>query len=154
WKCRSEPCGPDFVLPFHPLASRPILAIPGCFCPHDGMRYPNFRNGSRVVFSTRKQRGPLWQAPGRATRPLCPRRGELAHNFIVQCRKSQRPGCMADTTGPMPLIRWRDDGKHRLGLALTSLWTEGSLEPKTSGRGSDGLVEKVIPVCVWALEAH
>ena len=63
-------------------------------------------------------------APGRATRPLCPRRGELAHNFIVQCRKSQRPGCMADTTGPMPLIRWREEGKRRLGLGFTSLWTK------------------------------
>src|SRR5262245_44621357 len=63
---------------------------------------------------------------------------------------------MADTTGPMPLIRWRDEGKRRLGLAFTSLWTEGSLEPKSARRGGDGLVEKAIPaVCgLGELEAH
>src|SRR5690349_18694749 len=31
---------------------------------------------------------------------------------------------MADTTGPMPLIRWRDEGKRRLGLGFTRFWTK------------------------------
>jgi len=43
----------------------------------------------------------------------------------VQCRKSQRLGCMADTTGPMPLIRWRGEGKRRLRLGFTSLGDRG-----------------------------
>jgi len=106
------------------------------------MRYPNFLNGSRVVFSTRKQRGPLWQAP-RTCRPASRPKtwGCQPTNFIVQCRNSQRPGCMADTTGPMPLIRWRDEGKRRLGLGFTSLGrSRRPFAPRLAHTG-DGRVE-------------
>ena len=62
-------------------------------------------------------------------------------NFIVQCRNSQRPGCMADTTGPMPLIRWRDEGKRRLGLGFTSLGrSRRPFAPRLAHTG-DGRVE-------------
>ena len=106
------------------------------------MRYPNFLNGSRVVFSTRKQRGPLWQAP-RTCRPASRPKtwGCQPTNFIVQCGNSQRPGCMADTTGPMPLIRWRDEGKRRLGLGFTSLGrSRRPFAPRLAHTG-DGRVE-------------
>src|SRR5262245_5956298 len=55
---RAAPAALSHFTRLHPaqsLPARPLL-------PRVGMRYPNFRNGTRVVFSTRKQRGPLWQA--------------------------------------------------------------------------------------------
>ena len=90
------------------------------------MRYPNFRNGTRVVFSTRELCGPLWPMPQASNAAPLPKTWDVSpQNPIVQCRKSHRPGCMADTTGPMPLIRCRGEGKRRLGLGFTSLWTIG-----------------------------
>jgi hypothetical protein len=112
------------------------------------MRYPNFLHGARVVFSTRKQRGPPWQAPGEKP-GLYARGGALAHIFIVQCRKSQRPRCMADTTGPMPLIWWRREGKRRLRLALPASGVDAALS-QACADAVDGLLEESLRVSFWA----
>src|SRR5262245_9719421 len=60
---------------------------------------------------------------------------------------------MADTTGPMPLIRWRGEGKRRLGLAFTSpLEVRGSPFAPDSHKCLASRVEH--RVCDWAQGPH
>ncbi len=49
----------------------------------------------------------------------------IAHKFYCAVPQFPTLGCMADTTGPMPLIRWRGEGKRRLRLGFTSRDTWG-----------------------------
>src|SRR5215468_12120948 len=60
---------------------------------------------------------------------------------------------MADTTGPMPLIRWRDEGKRRLGLSFTSFWTKRAAWSRSP---REGVVMASLrrSVCIWAWGAR